>query len=131
MVIGELLGRLHYVVIFALAATGLALALGASNLMRRIAGLALAWTGLILFFAAAGVLVGAGAPIVAPNEASFGKLYSNPLPQALMLGATMIGAATVILALAVVIRVRESYGAIEAADIAAADKAQDAAEASE
>jgi multicomponent Na+:H+ antiporter subunit C len=62
-----------------------------------------------------------------PNEA-YDKLYANPLPQALMLGATVSGAAMILLALALVIRIRESYGGVEMDEIVAADAADDAGE---
>lgn len=128
MVIGELLGRVHYLLLFALASGGLVLALGASNLIRRIAGLALAFMALILFFAAAGVLPGANAPIVDPRSALPATIYSNPLPQALMLGFVVVAGAVLLLATAIAIRIRESYGGVEAAEIAAADETEDAAE---
>ena len=68
------------------------------------------------------ILTGAG---------SYGKTFSSPLPQALMLGAGVVGMASLVLALALAVRVREAYGAVDAADIAAADDGQDRADQTE
>jgi multicomponent Na+:H+ antiporter subunit C len=124
MVIADLLGRLPYALILALASAGIALAAGAGNLLKRVAGLVLLWGALALFYALAGVLAGGEAPILAPGATGYAQAYSNPLPQALILGAIVAGAASIALALAVVVRIREAYGQVEAADIAAADAAQ-------
>jgi multicomponent Na+:H+ antiporter subunit C len=125
MVIAEILGRLPFVLIVAMSVTGIAIASGASNLLKRIAGLALLWAGLILFYALTGVVAGGAAPILSGGPA---ETFSSPLPQALMLGASVAGMATLVLGLALAVRVRESYGAAESADIAAADDAQDQAD---
>jgi multicomponent Na+:H+ antiporter subunit C len=122
MVIADLLGRLPYALILGLAATGIALAAGAGNLLKRVAGLAILWGALALFFAAAGVLAGATAPILASGERAFVTAYSDPLPQALILGVMVVGAASLALALAIVVRIKEAYGNVEAHEIAALDQ---------
>ncbi|MEM7661940.1 MAG: cation:proton antiporter subunit C [Pseudomonadota bacterium] len=58
------------------------------------------------------------------------EVYSNPLPHVLILTAIVVGVATLSVGLAIVVRIRESYGTIESdevreKDIAIAD-AQDA-----
>ncbi len=69
-------------------------------------------------------------------EAAYGssegliEIYSNPLPHVLILTAIVVGVATLAVGLALVVRIRESYGSIESdevrlLDIQAAD-AQDA-----
>ena len=40
-------------------------------------------------------------------------VYSNPLPHVLMLTAIVVGVATMAMALALVVRIKESYGTIE------------------
>jgi multicomponent Na+:H+ antiporter subunit C len=42
-----------------------------------------------------------------------GVLYSNPLPHVLILTAIVVGVATLAVGLALVVRIRESYGTIE------------------
>ena len=48
-------------------------------------------------------------------------LYSNPLPHVLILTAIVVGVATLAVGLALVVRIRESYGTIEDSAIARAD----------
>jgi multicomponent Na+:H+ antiporter subunit C len=127
MVIADILGRLPFVLIVVMSVTGIAIAAGASNLLKRVAGLALLWASLILFYALTGVVAGGHAPILS-GASVHAQAFSSPLPQALMLGAGVAGMASLVLGLALAVRVRESYGAAESADIAAADDAQDQAD---
>ncbi|WP_019961380.1 cation:proton antiporter subunit C [Woodsholea maritima] len=48
-------------------------------------------------------------------------IYSNPLPHVLILTAIVVGVATLAVGLALVVRIRESYGTIEDSAIARAD----------
>lgn len=57
-------------------------------------------------------------------------IYSNPLPHVLILTAIVVGVATLSVGLALVVRIRETYGSIEEADINLADHAVDVEEAS-
>jgi multicomponent Na+:H+ antiporter subunit C len=50
-------------------------------------------------------------------------VYSNPLPHVLILTAIVVGVATLALGLALVVRIRESYGTIEEDEILAAELA--------
>jgi len=51
------------------------------------------------------------------STAMDGVVYSNPLPHVLILTAIVVGIATTALALALVVRIRESYGTIEEDEI--------------
>lgn len=128
MVSAQILAGLPYALIIAFALTGAALAASAPNLLKRIVGVAMIWTALVLFVVASGVLAGAEAPILPPGQGAFGKVFSNPLQQSFARAVLISGAAGVILALAIVVRIREAYGVIESDEIAAADRAQDDAE---
>jgi multicomponent Na+:H+ antiporter subunit C len=44
-------------------------------------------------------------------------VYSNPLPQVLILTAIVVGVATTALGLALVVRIREAYGTVEEEEI--------------
>lgn len=71
---------------------------------------------------------------VAEHGAKAGEtLYSNPLPHVLILTAIVVGVATLSVGLALVVRIREAYGCIEADEIRAIDiataEAEDAADA--
>lgn len=80
-----------------------------------------------------------GAPALggAPTEGPVGRngdakaevLYSNPLPHVLILTAIVVGVATLSVGLALVVRIRETYGSIEEADINLADHDVDVREA--
>ena len=61
------------------------------------------------------------------------EVYSNPLPHVLILTAIVVGVATLSVGLAIVVRIRESYGTIEAdeirdidMDVALAEEQEDA-----
>lgn len=54
-------------------------------------------------------------------------LYSNPLPHVLILTAIVVGVATLAVGLALVVRIRETYGTIEDEAINKADYAVDSA----
>jgi multicomponent Na+:H+ antiporter subunit C len=122
-----LLARLPYVGVFALAAIGLYVLCASRNLIKRVAGLAVVQAALALFYAILGAQIGGRAPALAPGETPFAQLYANPLPQAQMVGALVVGTGGILLALALVVRVREAYGAVEEDEIDAADDAQDRA----
>jgi multicomponent Na+:H+ antiporter subunit C len=52
-------------------------------------------------------------------DPSSGVLYSNPIPHALMLTAIVVGVATMGVALAIVVNIRDKYGTIDEHDIEA------------
>lgn len=49
------------------------------------------------------------------------ELYSNPLPHVLILTAIVVGVATLAVGLAIIVRIRESYGTIEMDEVREAD----------
>jgi multicomponent Na+:H+ antiporter subunit C len=128
MVSLQSLAGLPYALIVAFALIGAGLAASAPNLLKRIVGVAMIWTALALFLVASGVLAGAEAPILPAGQGAFGKVFSNPLQQSFARAVLIAGAAGLILALAIVVRIREAYGSIEGDAIEAADRAQDDAE---
>ncbi|MEL6663171.1 MAG: cation:proton antiporter subunit C [Pseudomonadota bacterium] len=77
----------------------------------------------------------AGADLPSAYEAAEPALYnvySNPLPHVLILTAIVVGVATLAVGLAIIVRIRESYGTIEAdevrhidIDVALAEEAED------
>jgi multicomponent Na+:H+ antiporter subunit C len=73
------------------------------------AGLSVFQTGVILFYVSMGKVAGGTAPIVADGF----SVYSNPLPQVLMLTAIVVGVATSALGFALIVRIKEAYGTIE------------------
>ena len=49
-------------------------------------------------------------------------IYSNPLPHVLILTAIVVGISTTALALALIVRIRETYGTIEEDEILLMDR---------
>ena len=92
---------------------GLYTLISRSNLMKKLAGLAMFQTAVILFYVSLGKVNGGTVPIVDSNY----TVYSNPLPQVLMLTAIVVGVATTALGFALVIRIKESYNSIEEDEI--------------
>jgi multisubunit Na+/H+ antiporter MnhC subunit len=68
-----------------------------------------------LFFALLGYIDGGIAPIVNPAEPD--KIYVDPLPQALVLTAIVIGLATTALLMAIIIRLYRKYGTFDIREI--------------
>ncbi|MGE3303912.1 MAG: NADH-quinone oxidoreductase subunit K [Hyphomonadaceae bacterium] len=122
----EIAGRAHYALIAVLAGVGFAAAAAARDLGRRILGLAIVWTAVALFFVSLGYVAGAAAPTAPAQGIARGVLFANPLPQAAALLAAPVCAASLLLGYALLVRVREAYGAIDARTIAEADRAQEA-----
>jgi multicomponent Na+:H+ antiporter subunit C len=68
-----------------------------------------------LFFAMVGYIDGGVAPIVDPADPV--KVYVDPLPQALVLTAIVIGLATTSMLMAVIIRLYRKYGTFDIREI--------------
>jgi multicomponent Na+:H+ antiporter subunit C len=70
---------------------------------------------------------GAGPEYAGEDVAVYGPVdglyetYSNPLPHVLILTAIVVGVATLSLGLALIVRIREAYGSIEADEVARID----------
>jgi len=117
------MGHYSYFVTIFLMVAGLYVTIARGNLVKKLVGLSICQTSVYLLYLAPGKLIGATAPIVAPQYAT----YSNPLPHVLILTAIVVGVATLALGLALVVRIREAYGSIEEDQILAEDGRRDAA----
>lgn len=101
---------------------GLYGAVGKENLVKKLIGLSIFQTAIILFYVSIGYKDNATIPIlqVAHGE-SVGTIdptaYINPLPHVLMLTAIVVGVATVGVALAVIQRLYAEYGTLEENEI--------------
>ncbi|MEM9180779.1 MAG: cation:proton antiporter subunit C [Pseudomonadota bacterium] len=149
------LERGNYWAIIGLMMIGLYIAFAATNLIKRLVGLGLFQTSIILFYISLSRIDGGTAPILfgkdygkkkdygddhsgggeyvgeASDYAASGghgyggegleNVYSNPLPHVLMLTAIVVGVATLAVGLAIIVRIREAYGTVEADEIRAMD----------
>jgi multicomponent Na+:H+ antiporter subunit C len=119
----NLTGHFSYAVTIFLMVAGLFIVIARGNLIKKLVGLGIFQTSVYLLYIVPGKLVGGTAPIVSPSFA----VYSNPLPHVLILTAIVVGVATLALGLALVVRIRETYGGIEEDEILAADRRDDGA----
>jgi multicomponent Na+:H+ antiporter subunit C len=116
-------GHFSYAVTIFLMIAGLYIVIARGNLIKKLVGLGIFQTSVYLLYIVPGKLVGGTAPIVSPSF----TVYSNPLPHVLILTAIVVGVATLALGLALVVRIRETYGCIEEDEILATDRQEDSA----
>lgn len=129
------LAKANYVVYIILMMVGLYAMIAKNNLIKKIVGMSIFQTAIILFYVSIGCKRGATIPILehhAPPEAvahGAEKIaihalepihvahYINPLPHVLMLTAIVVGVATLGVALALAIKVYNTYGTLEEDEI--------------
>jgi multicomponent Na+:H+ antiporter subunit C len=90
-----------------------------NNLIKKLIGMSIFQTAIILFYVSIGVKKGAGIPIVdhyAPGPVNPDD-YANPLPHVLMLTAIVVGVSTLSVALAVAQSVYRHFGTLEESEI--------------
>ncbi len=104
-----ILGHINYWIIIVLMMIGLYTMMSRPNLIKKMVGLSVFQTGVILLYISMAKVTGGTAPIVAEGFTT----YSNPLPQVLMLTAIVVGVATTALGFALIVRIKEAYGTIE------------------
>ena len=111
------LGLYNYWIVIGLMMAGLYVVISRGNLIKKVIGLNLFQTSVILFYVSMGKVKGGTAPILSDDF----QVYSTPLPHVLMLTAIVVGVATTAVALALVVRIKESYDSIEEDEILAQD----------
>jgi multicomponent Na+:H+ antiporter subunit C len=88
---------------------GFYIVISQGNLIKKIVGLNIFQVSVFVLYISMSKIDGGAAPIL--DEAI--KNYSNPLPHVLILTAIVVGVATTALGLAIIVRIRDSYGTIE------------------
>jgi multicomponent Na+:H+ antiporter subunit C len=116
-------GLWNYWAVIVLMMIGLYIVISRGNLVKKIMGMNIFQTSVILLYVSMGKISGGTAPILI--EGAEDVVYSNPLPHVLMLTAIVVGVASFALGLALVIRVNEAYGTVEEDEIVALDRAED------
>lgn len=111
-------GYFNYWVVIVLMMIGLYVVMAKQNLVKKIIGLNVFQSSVIMLYVSMGKVRGGTAPIITPQA----EVYSNPVPHVLMLTAIVVGIATTALALALVVRIHEAYGSIEEDDIRAQEQ---------
>ncbi len=115
----ELLGIYYYWVFAILLMIGFYAVIAKLNLIKKLLGLSLFQSAVFLLYITMARVEGGTAPIFS-NVVDAG-VFSNPLPQVLILTAIVVGISTIALGLAIVVRIREEYGSIEEHKIAEID----------
>jgi len=92
------------------------------NLIKKIIGLGIVQTAIILFFISIGVKKGATLPIIAHDHAGTINTvqavdYINPLPHVLMLTAIVVAVATLGVALSLAVKIYQKYDTLEEDEI--------------
>lgn len=91
---------------------GLYTMIGHRNLLKKVVGMSIFQTAIILFFLVLSVKRDASVPIVPPGPVD-PHAFMNPLPHALMLTAIVVMVATSGVALAILVRLHARYGTLE------------------
>jgi multicomponent Na+:H+ antiporter subunit C len=103
----------NYWIVIALMMIGFYTVIVPDNLVKKLIGLNIFQTSVFIFYISVGKVEGGTAPILIEGATR----YSNPLPHVLILTAIVVGIATLALALALVVRIREAYGTVEEDEI--------------
>ena len=102
-------GLLNYWIVVVLMMIGFYITISHENLIKKIVGLNVFQVSVFVLYISMGKIKGGTAPILDAVV----KVYTNPLPAVLILTAIVVGVATTALGLALVVRIRETYGTIE------------------
>jgi len=114
-------GLYNYWVVIALMMAGLYILMARYNLVKKIMGLGLFQTSIFYLYIIISKVEGGTAPIFYSDEA---VVYSNPLPHVLILTAIVVGVATSAVALALIVRIHETFGTIEEDEIKAIEASE-------
>jgi len=116
----ELLGLYHYWVFVVLLMIGFYAVVAKVNLIKKLIGVSLFQSAVFLLYITMSKVSGGTAPILLPGLDE--TIYSNPLPQVLILTAIVVGISTTALGLGIVVRIKEEYGTTEEQEIQEIDR---------
>ncbi len=112
--IETLLTRPNFVTFILLMLFGLYIMVTHGNLIKKLIGMYLVQTSIILFFITLGAKRGGTVPVLmSASEGVPSAGYANPFPQALMLTAIVVGVSTLGVSLAIVIAIYRRYRTLE------------------
>lgn len=121
-VLRQIIERDNYWIYITLMMIGLYAMIAKNNLVKKIVGMNIFQTAVILFYVSIGVKKGATIPIIehahdTAHTAIHAVDYINPLPHVLMLTAIVVSVATLGVALAIAITVYRRYQTLEEDEI--------------
>ncbi len=123
-----LVAKYNYWIYITLMMIGLWAIIAKNNLVKKIVGMNIFQTAIILFYVSIGAKKGGTIPILQHGHGDAHGAghsmvqaidYMNPLPHVLMLTAIVVGVATLGVALALAIRVHKQYDTLEEDEILA------------
>jgi multicomponent Na+:H+ antiporter subunit C len=91
--------------------TGLYAIIACTNYIKKLIGMSIFQSAVFLLYITMDKVDGGTAPIIQSGASP--AVYSNPLPQVLILTAIVVGIATLALGLAIVVRIGEAYGTVD------------------
>jgi len=121
----EIVAKYNYWLYIILMMIGLYAIIAKNNLVKKLVGMNIFQTAIILFFVSISYKTGATIPIIrnahGPGhitpESIDAAAYMNPLPHVLMLTAIVVSVATFGVALAIAVKVYREYGTLEEDEI--------------
>jgi len=127
----DIVGLYNYWIVIFLMMTGFYIVISRRNLVKKVIGLSIFQTSVLLLYITMGKVRHGTVPILPSHDQAASAashsggaaevLYSHPLPSVLMLTAIVVGVATTALGLALIVRIQEVYGTIEEDEIVAID----------
>jgi multicomponent Na+:H+ antiporter subunit C len=123
-IISTFVAKYNYWIYITLMMIGLYAMIAKNNLVKKIIGMNILQTAIILFYVSIGAKKGATIPIIEHGHGAESHVvravdYINPLPHVLMLTAIVVAVATLGVALALAIRVYNRYHTLEEDEILA------------
>jgi multicomponent Na+:H+ antiporter subunit C len=120
-VAAHFMAKYNYWIYVVLMMIGFYAMIGKNNLVKKLLGMNIFQTAIILFFVSTGAKKGGRIPILDKYAALQGQVdvnqVVNPLPHVLMLTAIVVGVSVTGVALAVMIRIYRKYGTLEEDEI--------------
>ncbi len=116
-IIALIIAKYNYWIYVTLMMIGFYAMIGKRNLVKKLIGMNIFQTAIILMFVSSGVKQGAGIPILDKHQAmEHGVRVAeivNPLPHVLMLTAIVVSVSVTGVALAILLRIYREYGTLE------------------
>ena len=121
-VVSFIISRYNFWVVIILLLIGLYAMIAKKNLVKKIIGMNIFQTAIILFYVSLSVKEGGTLPIILHHaehsrHAIHAADYINPLPHVLMLTAIVVSVATLGVALALALKIFSLYGTLEEDEI--------------
>lgn len=117
-----IIAKYNYWAVICLLIIGLYAMIAKKNLVKKIIGMNIFQTAIILFYVSIGAKRGATLPIIVHGHGESAHAvhaadYINPLPHVLMLTAIVVSVATLGVALALAMKIYARYGTLEENEI--------------